>query len=66
MLDEASLVDQVLVLLGARAGLRLAEALALTWSAIDTTAGELRVIAGKGGRDRAVPITADLAEALEA
>jgi integrase/recombinase XerC len=66
MLERAHLVDAVLVLLGARGGLRIAEALALTWPAIDLEARELHVIAGKGGRSRTVPVTGDLAAALAA
>jgi integrase/recombinase XerC len=66
LLEHAAPVDAVLVLLGARAGLRLAEALALTWAHVHPDRCELEVIGGKGGRDRSVDITPDLAEALAA
>jgi integrase/recombinase XerC len=58
--------DRVMVLLGAHAGLRVAEACALTWGDIDLAVGELTVQAGKGGRRRCVVLSASLKEALRA
>ena len=62
LLAKAKPVDAVLVLLGARGGLRLAEALALRWAHVDLDAANpiVRVIAGKGGRDRDVEMPGDL------
>jgi integrase len=56
------------VLLGARGGLRLAEALALTWDDVHLTASPatLHVRNGKGGRDRTVLLVPELTDALEA
>lgn len=66
LLDHAAPVDAALILLGARAGLRLAEALALTWDAVhlDDAAPRLEVIAGKGGKYRTVPLVPELTDAL--
>jgi len=58
--------DRLLVLLGAHAGLRIAEILALRWEHIDPRAGELRVERGKGGKDRTVPLSSTLAAELGA
>lgn len=68
MLDVAAPVDAALVLLGARGGLRLAEALTLTWSDVHLTASPatLTVRNGKGGRDRTVLLVPELVDALEA
>jgi len=56
--------DRVLVLLGAHAGLRVAEALALRWDAIDLDGATLTVLSGKGGRRRTVTLSASLVAAL--
>ena len=66
LLDVAPLVDRVLILLAARAGLRMAEALALRWRHLDLDPGNpiVRVIAGKGGKDRDVEMPADLLAVL--
>lgn len=50
--------------LGAMAGLRSAEIAAITWQDIDPDAGVLRVRNGKGGKDRSIPLSADLLDAL--
>jgi integrase len=55
-----------LVLLCAHGGLRIAEALALTWPAVDLAQGRLRVVAGKGGKSRTVSISVSLSAALQA
>jgi integrase len=54
------------VLLKLYAGLRISEAAALRWEAIDMDARELRVIGGKGGKNRVVPIPAPLMAELDA
>lgn len=57
--------DRALVLLCAAAGLRNAEACALTWGQVDTRDGLLRKVTGKGGRVRDVPASNALLDALE-
>jgi integrase len=56
--------DLALVLLGAHAGLRLAEILALRWDDVDDPAATLTVRAGKGNKTRVVHLSARLAQAL--
>jgi site-specific recombinase XerD len=55
--------DLCIVLLLGEAGLRRAEAAALRWSDIDFGSGYLRVT-GKGGEERAVPLSPALSAAL--
>jgi len=55
--------EEVLVLLGANAGLRRDEMLKLTWGDVDMTAGRLRVY-GKGRKERSVRISRSLRAAL--
>jgi integrase len=66
---------RAIVLLGAEAGLRMSEIMALEWADVDLVAGKLTVrrcawkgIVGspKGGRERTVPLTNRLAAALRA
>lgn len=66
LLAKAKPVDAVLVLLGARGGLRLAEALALRWVDITLAGDEPRLIVrqGKGDRGRVVELVPELVEAL--
>jgi integrase/recombinase XerC len=66
LLTAAEPVDAALVLLGARGGLRLAEALVLTWENVHLDAAQpsLTVRNGKGGKDRDVLLVPELAEAL--
>jgi len=64
LLAVASGDDLALVLLGAHAGLRIAEILALRWEDVNLPAGELVVRNGKGGRRRTVPLSPTLAAAL--
>lgn len=68
MLRIAAPVDAVLVLLGARAGLRLAEALTLRWADVRLAGDEprLTVRLGKGGRTRTVELVPELAATLAA
>ncbi|WP_026299098.1 tyrosine-type recombinase/integrase [Deinococcus aquatilis] len=55
---------RVLVLLCAHAGLRVSEALALTWNDVQLDARELRVLFGKGGKQRHVVFGETLRTAL--
>ena len=66
MLAVAEPVDQVLILLGARGGLRLAEALALEWTdiALADALPSLCVRHGKGGVTRDVALAQELARTL--
>jgi integrase/recombinase XerC len=57
--------DRVLLLLGAHAGLRVSEMLALRWDEVDTGARELLVRAGKGNKTALVQLTPRLAAELE-
>ncbi len=66
LLAHGDVRDRALVLLCAGAGLRNAEACALTWSQVDRRDGLLRKVVGKGGRVRDVPASNDLLDALEA
>ena len=67
LLAVAEPVDAALVLLGARGGLRLAEALALKWAHVHLTDPQptLSVENGKGGIPRTVPLVPELVDALE-
>lgn len=62
--------DRVLVLLGAHAGLRASEMVALHWEHVHMGSGDalghLEVRAGKGGKAAEVSMSHELAEALEA
>lgn len=58
--------DKVLVLLGAHAGLRVSEALTLTWADVDFAGHELTVRQGKGGKRRTVTLSQTLESALDA
>lgn len=66
MLDAADTLDRALILLGAHGGLRVSEALALEWAAVNLQAGTLRVRAGKGGKARTITLSSALRSALEA
>lgn len=66
MLEQASLQEQVLILLLTHAGLRIAEALALRWEDIHLNRRRLLVQHGKGDKARIVPLSARLREALVA
>ena len=61
-LSKASQRDRLMLLLGSRAGLRRAEIAGLPWSEI--TMRRLRVVDGKGGRQRIVPLSAQLSAEL--
>ena len=62
---KARPVDHTLILLGAHAGLRVAEMVDLVWSDVDLSAGELVVRHGKGGKRRTVHLSPGLRRALE-
>lgn len=66
MVQRADPVDRVLLMLGARAGLRLAETLALTWADVRLEGDDLRLTVrqGKGGRDRTIPLAPELVDTL--
>jgi len=64
LLAVATGEDRVLVLLGAHAGLRVSEALALRHADVRLSDGELDVRDGKGSKARTVPVSASLARAL--
>ena len=61
--DEAQ--DRVLLLLGAHAGLRVSEMLALRWDEVEPGSRELLVRAGKGNKTALVQLTPRLAAELE-
>jgi len=66
LLAVATGEDRALVLLGAHAGLRVSEALALRHADVRLADRELDVRDGKGGRARTVPVSESLASALRA
>ncbi|MFC3834834.1 tyrosine-type recombinase/integrase [Deinococcus rufus] len=63
VLEHADLHTQFLLLLVAHAGLRISEALALTWADLDEGARRLHVRSGKGRKARRVAMSARLARA---
>jgi len=60
-----SLRDRLLFLLMLRCGLRVSEACALPWEAVDLQAGTVRIDRGKGQVDRLVYISADVTQAFQ-
>jgi site-specific recombinase XerD len=60
-----SLRDRLLFLLMLRCGLRVSEACALTWEAIDLQAGTVRINQGKGRVDRVVYLSTDVEQVLK-
>ena len=64
LIAQATAEDRALVLLAAHAGLRVQEALDLTWTAVNLDSAQLTVVAGKGGKRRAVAMSASLVDAL--
>jgi site-specific recombinase XerD len=60
-----SLRDRLLFLLMLRCGLRVSEACALPWEAVDLQAGTVRINQGKGRVDRLVYFSADVAQAFQ-
>ena len=65
LLEQADLRMNALLLLCAHGGLRISEALALTWADVHLAAGELMVQSGKGGKQRRVVLGRSLIQALE-
>jgi len=57
--------DRALVLLGAHAGLRVSEMLALRWDDVDLERRQLVVRYGKGGKPRTVALSRSLLETLK-
>lgn len=66
LLKMASPRDRALILLCAHGGLRIEEALRLTWPEVDLAGGVLTVRQGKGGKTRRVTMTRSLVSALKA
>ena len=66
MRAKAKPIDTVIVLLGAHAGLRVAEMVDLLWTDVDLDAGELVVRKGKGGKRRTVHLSPGLTSVLSA
>lgn len=66
LIHQAEPRDRVLVLLCAHGGLRVSEALAVTWPDIDLVGRALVVRKGKGGKQRRVTISDRLRQALDA
>jgi integrase len=64
--SNQALVDPVLFRVLYGAGLRVSEALTLTLSDVDTSAGTLRIRNSKNGEGRTIPITARLAATVDA
>jgi integrase len=52
------------IFLALYAGLRISELIALRWSDVDMTRCEVRVVSGKGGKHRTVPMHPDLYQEL--
>ncbi|MBS3967730.1 MAG: site-specific integrase [Truepera sp.] len=64
LLAVADPVTRALILLGAHAGLRISEMLALRWSEVDLVNRKLVVLHGKGDKKRTVNLSKTLSEAL--
>jgi integrase/recombinase XerC len=65
LVQVAAPVDQVLVLLGAHAGLRAQECASLRWADVHLARRDLVIRLGKGGRQRIVALSATLRQALQ-
>ncbi len=57
--------DRVLVLLGAHAGLRAGECVALRWADVNLAGRDLAIRQGKGGKARTVAMSTSLKQALQ-
>ena len=57
--------DRVLVLLGAHAGLRAGECVALRWADVNLAGRDLAIRQGKGGQARTVAMSTSLKQALQ-
>ena len=60
-----SVRDRLVFLLMLRCGLRVSEVCALSWDAIDRSAGTVRITRGKGQVDRIVYLSPDVTQALQ-
>ena len=60
-----SVRDRLIFLLMLRCGLRVSEVCALSWDAIDRSAGTVRITRGKGQVDRIVYLSPDVTQALQ-
>ncbi len=65
LVQSAAPMDEVLVLLGAHAGLRAQECAALRWADVHLARRDLVVRHGKGGKQRIVALSASLRQALQ-
>lgn len=65
ILPQVTHDTEVLLFLGAHAGLRVSEMLELTWRDVDFRNEELKVRKGKGKKRRSVPLTKTLKAVLE-
>lgn len=66
MLRKANTTDTAIILLGAHAGLRVSEIVALEWRDVDFDAGNVKVRVGKGGKEGTVPLSGSTIRALQA
>jgi integrase len=66
LLEAASEIDTVMVLLGAHAGLRVSEMCSLEWKDINLETFIITVVKGKGGKRRKVMMSHSLKAGLEA
>lgn len=62
--SDANPAMRMMLALGAMAGLRSAEIASIRWDDLDSASGILTVRNGKGGKDRTVPLSDSLIEAL--
>ena len=60
-----SVRDRLIFLLMLRCGLRVSEVCALSWDAMDLSAGTIRIIRGKGQVDRIVYLSSDVEQAIQ-
>ena len=65
-IGKANPAMKAMLALGAMAGLRSSEIARIRWDDLDIQAGVMRVRHGKGNKDRSVPLSDDLLEALGA
>jgi integrase len=65
LLEGATPETQALILLGAHAGLRVSEVLALTWGDLNLEAQTVRVRSGKGGKVRTAVMSRSLSQTVQ-
>ncbi len=66
MLAKADTTDQALILLGAHAGLRVSEIVALQWQDVNLETGTVTIRSGKGGKRGTVDLSTSTVRALQA